>query len=361
MRTGMKHSGVARSVSGLIFVGASLLACTKPDNGPRPAPSATVAPVTATASAPNPSGDGMLEKQTQWLRAFAEAFNKHDAAALSGLYSPDAVFVELGTEGGEAKGTAAITSDYRTLFDGFADVKWTVTRSWHMGNVVALEFVEGGTGTGEDDKPRPFGYVGASLIWFDANGQVTRDQSYYDDLTMEVQLGWVKPPISKIPVRPVREVPPFTGTWEQHVATGTPDEAKILGVREKLYSKLLTPGAEKEFLEIVTDDIVVAEYDDPFDAVGKKGVAENFKDWHKTFSNMKIEATHAWPCGEFVIFEGTFAGKLTGTWGPLPPSNKEFGSHFLDVTRIAKDGRVDRLWTYASSSEILGLRRGTTK
>ncbi len=85
---------------------------------------------------------------------------------------------------------------------------------------------------------------------------------------MEVQLGWVKPPISKIPVRPVRDVPAFTGTWEQHVATGSPDEAKILAVREKLYSKLLSPGAEKEFLDGVTDDIVLAEYDDPLDAVG---------------------------------------------------------------------------------------------
>jgi hypothetical protein len=38
----------------------------------------------------------------------------------------------------------------------------------------------------------------------------------------------------------------------------------------------------------------------------------------------------------------------------MKPTNREFVSHFLDVTRV-KEGKVDRLWTYASSSEILGL------
>ena len=339
-------------------LGVVVVACNKAD---KPAPSTTGAASSASTDAapppPTAAKESATEVQTKWLRAYAENFNKHDADAIARMYTADAVFVELGTEGGESKGTAAITADYKTIFDGFPDVKVAVTRSWHMGDVVAIEFVEGATGTGDDDSKKRFGYVGASLLWFDASGMVKRDQTYYDDLTIDVQLGWVKPPLSKLEVRPVREVPAFSGSWEQHVATGSADEKKIVAVREKLYSKLLTPNSEKEFLDILTDDVVLAEYDDPKDAKGKQGVAEVFKDWGKTFSNMKIESTHTWPCGEYVIFEGTFAGKHTGPWGPLKPTNKEFNSHFLDVTRITKDGKVDRIWTYASSAEILGIRK----
>ena len=315
--------------------------------------SAAVAPAASTSLQ-----ETALQKQTKWIRAYVEAFDKHDAEGVAALYTPDAVFVELGVDGGESKGTEAITRDYKTVFEGFTDVKASVTRSWHMGDVVALEFVQGGTGMAEDETEKRFGYVGASLLWFDENGKVKRDQTYYDDVTIEVQLGWAKPPLSKLEVRPVATVPPFSGTWEQHVATGATDEKAVMAVREKLYSKLLTPNAEKEFLEVVADDIILAEYDDPKDAVGKAGVGEVFRDWHKTFSNMSIEATHTWPCGEFVIFEGTFTGKHTGPWGPLKATNRAFNSHFLDVTRITKDGKVDRLWTYASSAEILGLRKG---
>ena len=342
----------------------SLASCSKADKTASTSTTSSsaapaVASASASASATTPQ-EAALQKQTKWIRSYVEAFDKHDADAIAALYTPDAVFVELDAQGGESKGTEAIKHDYKTIFEGFTDVKVSVTRSFHMGDVVALEFVEGGTGIAEDESEKRFGYVGASLLWFDENGKVKRDQSYYDDVTLEVQLGWAKPPLSKLEVRPVATVPPFTGTWEQHVATSaTPtDEKAMIAVREKLYSKLLTPTAEKEFLEVVSDDIVLAEYDDPKDAVGKKAVGEVFRDWHKTFSNMSIEATHTWPCGEYVIFEGTFSGKHTGPWGPLKATNRAFNSHFLDVTRITKDGKVDRLWTYASSAEILGLRKG---
>jgi ketosteroid isomerase-like protein len=343
---------------------SSVGGCKGPDPVPPPAtPSAATS--TAPSSTPNasvtapPAADAGASqdrptRQSAWLRSYVEAFNRHDAAALAKLYTPDASYVELSSEGGESKGTEAIEKDYATLFAGFVDVKMSITRSWHVNDVVAFEFVEGGTGTANDDSEKLFGITGAHLLWFADDGRVKRDQIYEDDLTVSNQLGWGEPPVSKIPVRPVRDVPAFDGTWERNVANGSAEEAKGASVREGLYTKLLTPNAEKDFLATVTDDIVMAEFDDPADAVGKKAVSEVFKNWHKTFSNMRIEATHAWPCGPYVIFEGVFSGKQSGPWGPMKPTNREFVSHFLDVTRV-KEGKVDRLWTYASSSEILGL------
>jgi len=340
---------------------SSLAGCKTPDASPVPVTPSAAAPAlpdAAVAATPLPADSGValdpVARQTAWIRSYVEAFNRHDAAGLAKLYTADASYVELSSEGGEAKGTEAIEKDYATVFAGFADVKLGVTRSWHVKDVVVFEFVEGGTGLSSDDSEKRFGVTGAHLLWFDADGRVKRDQIYEDDLTVTNQLGWGEPPVSKIPVRPVRDVPAFDGNWERNVANGSPEEAKGAAVREGLYTKLLTPNAEKDFLNTVTDDIVMAEFDDPADAVGKKAVSEVFKSWHKTFSNMRIQATNAWPCGPYVIFEGVFSGKQSGPWGPMKPTNREFVSHFLDVARV-KDGKVDRLWTYASSSEILGL------
>lgn len=347
-----------RALLGSAFVGVLLVAaCGEKQTPPPPAtPTAASADpnaVAADSGAPAAKADP-IELQTKWIRSWAEAFNKHDAPAIAKLYTADAIYAELSSEGGESKGTVAIEKDYATVFEGFTDVKLAVTRSWHVKDVAVFEYVVGGTGTSNDDKEKRFGITGAHLVWFDDAGHVTRDQIYEDDLTVMNQLGWNEGTLAKVPVRTVKEVPAFDGTWEKNVATGTPEEAKNVSVRDGLYAKLLTPNAEKDFLATVTDDVVMSEYDDPADAVGKKAVQGVFKDWHKTFSKMRIESTHAWPCGPFVIFEGVFAGKQSGPWGPMPATNREFVSHFLDVTRV-KDGKVDRLWTYASSAEILGL------
>lgn len=354
-----RHTLLAAAVVTSAVVASAVAGCKAPDASHTPVTRSSTATSDAAVVATTASTDGgaaldPLARQTAWIRTYVEAFNRHDAAALSKLYATDATYVELSSEGGESRGTEAIEKDYATVFAGFVDVKLSVTRSWHVKDVVAVEFVEGGTGLSNDDSEKRFGVTGAHLLWFDADGRVKRDQIYEDDLTVANQLGWEEPPVSKIPVRPVREVPAFDGTWERNVANGSPEEAKGTAVREGLYTKLLTPNAEKDFLATVTDDIVMAEYDDPADASGKKAVSEVFKNWHKTFSNMRVEATNAWPCGPYVIFEGVFAGKQSGAWGAMKPTNREFVSHFLDVTRV-KDGKVDRLWTYASSSEILGL------
>ena len=267
------------------------------------------------------------DAQKRWLSSFRDSFNKHDADAIAKLYASDAVYAELSSDGGESKGAAAIKTDYATELEGFSDAKLAITRSWHVGDVVAFEYIEAGTGTGNDDKEHRFGFVGAHLLWFDPTGEhVVRDQIYFDDVTLRVQLGWADPPLSKLPVRPVVELPKTDGAWEVNDATGTPEEAKNVAVRDKLYTKLMTRAAEGDFLSAVTDDVVMSEYDDPANAVGKKAVGGVFKDWHKTFSDMRIESTHAWPCRPYVLFEGIFAGKQTGPWGPLKPTNKPFAA-----------------------------------
>src|ERR1043165_8976237 len=133
-----------------------------------------------TAAGCGRSPEPAFEKQTAWLRSYVDGFNKHDADAIARLHAPDAVFTELGEQGQESRGSAEIIAEYRSIFDGFPDARTTVTRSWHMGDAMLFEYIEGGTSTGHDETPpKPYGYVGASLVWFDEAGRVVRDQTYY--------------------------------------------------------------------------------------------------------------------------------------------------------------------------------------
>lgn len=326
-----------------VVVVGSLAACK--GGGQKDAPPASSAAPTASVAAPTASAaasggatagpESAFDQQTRWIRSFAEAFNKHDADALARGYS-----IEGSTKWGE----------YKSLFADDPDAKVTVTRSWHVREVALFEFVRGGSSEAAGKKP--YGYVGATLLWFDRAGQVTEEATYFDELAMEVQLGTAKPPASEVDVRPIRAVPPYSATWEQHRASGSAEEAKLLGVREHLYAKL-TASAEKDFLALMTDDIELFAYDEPADAKGKKAIADVFKGWKVMFSDIKVEAEHSWACEDYAIFEGTFAGKHTGPWGPIKATNREFKNHFVDVTRINKDGKVDRMWTYSNNAELI--------
>ncbi len=323
-------------------VAGSLVACKGGgQKAAPPAPSAAPTASAATATVASASAgaavepQGAFEQQTKWIRAFADAFNAHDADALARGYS-----MEGSTKWGE----------YKSLFADDPAAKVAITRSWHVGEVALFEFVRGGTSEAAGKKP--YGYVGATLLWFDRAGQVTEEATYFDELAVEVQLGTAKPPASKVEVRPLRAVPPYSGTWEQHRASGSAEEAKLLGVRDHLYAKL-TASAEQDFLAMMTDDVELFAYDEPQDAKGKKAIADVFKGWKVMFSDIKVEAEHSWACDGFAIFEGTFSGKHTGPWGPIKGTNREFKNHFVDVTRIDKDGKVDRMWTYSNNAELL--------
>lgn len=330
-----------------IFLVGSLVACKLGGKKDEAAPSASSTSAASSVSSAGsateaPKGDAFAQ-QTTWIRTFAEAFNKHDADAIARGYA-----MENSPKWGE----------YKSLFTEAPDAKISITRSWHMRDVVLVEFVQGGTH--ETAGKKPYGYVGASLLWFNPAGQVTQEATYSDELTMDIQIGRAKPPASKVDVRPLRAVPPYTSTWEQHRSKGTPEEAKLLDVRERLYAKL-TASAEKDFLGLMTDDVELYAYDEPQDAKGKKAIAEIFNGWKVMFSDIKVEAENSWACEDFAIFEGTFSGRHTGPWGPIKATKKEFSNHFVDVTRINKDGKVDRMWTFSNNAELMDQLVGDKK
>jgi ketosteroid isomerase-like protein len=296
----------------------------------------------------------MFDLQMKSLRDYVTAFNKHDAKAIAALYDEDAVFVERGEF--VSVGTS-IESNYQRLFDAFPDGATAIARSWHKGDTVVFEYVEGGTNTGahgaQKATGKKVGYVGASVLQFNANGRVKKDTTYYDELTMEVQAGWAQGPLAKLEVRPVIPVPAATGAWEVHQVTGVDvGQPKLFAIRKSLYTSF-SMRAEKDFLAALSDDVLLAPYDEPKDSTGKREAASLFNGWLKTFSEAVVNADDGWSVDGHVLLLGTFTGKHVGAWGPLKPTNKVFTSHFLDIARIGKDDKVERVWTYANNYELL--------
>ena len=312
-------------------------------------------PAVEAAATPPPAAPSMFDLQLKSLRDYVSAFNAHDAKAIAALYAENAVFVERGEL--VTLGSTSIETNYRGHFDAFPDATTTITRSWHKGDTVLFEYVEGGTNTGPHGGEKPtgkrVGYIGASVLQFTPNGRVKRDTTYYDELTMEVQAGWAPGPLAKLEVRPVVPVPAAKSAWEVHqVSANDVGQTKLVALRKSLYSSVAT-RSEKDFLAALGDDVVLAAYDEPKDATGKRDAASLFNGWLKTFAEQAVTVDEAWTVDGHVVLLGTFAGKHVGAWGPLKPTNKPFKSHFLDITRVSKDDKVERVWTYANNFELL--------
>jgi hypothetical protein len=254
-------------------------------------------------------------------------------------------------------GSTSIESNYRGHFEAFPDATTTITRSWHKADTVLFEYVEGGTNTGAHGTQKPtgkkVGYIGASVLQFTPNGRVKRDTTYYDELTMEVQAGWAEGPLAKLEVRPVIAVPAARSDWEVHqISANDVGQTKLVALRKSLYSSVAM-RSEKDFLAALGDDVVLAAYDEPKDVIGKRDAATLFNGWTKTFAEQSVTVDEAWTVDGHVVLLGTFSGKHVGPWGPLKATNKPFKSHFLDITRVSKDDKVERVWTYANNFELL--------
>lgn len=353
----------------LVCCGISACGDASPARSPAaPVTSSAAQPATSetSASAPTsakPAGSGapekaavpMFEAQMKSLREYVKAFNRHDAKAIAALYAEEAVFVERGEFVSAGKGS--IESNYKGYFDAFPDSTTAITRSWHWGEAALFEYVEGGTHTGEHRAHKPtgkkFGYVGASMLRFRPDGLIKKDETFSDELTREVQAGWAPGPLAKMEVRPVLPVPPATETWDVHKVTETDAaQARLNAARKSLYSKF-SVRSEKDFLSALSDDVVLSPYDDPKDATGKKESAALFKDWMRMFSDAVIDATDGWSVDGYAVLLGTYTGKHVGAWGPIKPTNKTFKSHFLDIAKVNKDDKIERLWSYANNYELL--------
>jgi steroid delta-isomerase-like uncharacterized protein len=140
----------------------------------------------------------MASKNVQTALAVYENFNKRDIdGAVSGL-AEDLVFEDHGF-GQTYKSRAEFRDSMQSWVDGFSDVKVTTAKTIDAGDTVILQL----EGNGKNDGPmgpftKPTGrsitVPFVELYKFDASGRIVAGETYFDMLTLLVQLGHAERP-----------------------------------------------------------------------------------------------------------------------------------------------------------------------
>ncbi len=239
-----------------LILGALLMACGGDEAAPPPAappaPPMAATPMTPaptmTAAAPAAPKPSMAEMQATTAKAVAESMNAHDAKKFAATFSEDGVWNFAGA--GEYKGRAEIEKQIQSFFDGFKDVKFSFTRAWMKGDMAAMEWSWAGTNTGEYMGMKPTekqaGGMGLSLVWFNPDGSVKRNNHYTDMATTMTQLGAVK--------GKARAVPATAANMDAWSAKGTPEEDKNVDGWKSMMSGLENKK-EADFIGVLSVDI----------------------------------------------------------------------------------------------------------
>jgi len=334
----------------LLLGALSLICCGGEEPPPQPPPSpppAAAAPdplavPTPAAEAPTPAPKTPLaDLQKVTLASAAVALNGHDAAKLAGCYTDDAVIRAAGLN--DVTGHAAIARNMQEWFDTFSNVKVGFRRAWVQNDVIVLEWVLGGTYTGDlfgvKGKEQPIGHLGLSVLWFDGNGRVKEEHRYGD-------LGTVMQQVTKKNAPPLPTMP---STTETIVGTGSADETARLDVAKGLYAAIQSKS-EADFLGRLADDV---EYEGHLGKVkGKAEAKKFFQTFTKAFPDARFDVANAWAAGDYAIVEYTLSGTHKGTILGIAPTSRPIQVHAVDVVKIA-DGKVARAATYSNGLELM--------
>jgi steroid delta-isomerase-like uncharacterized protein len=151
-------------------------------------------------SAPSADQQRMLDDSSKYIAAW----NAHDVSSVASTFLPDGYLSSPATEG-QARGEA-IARYAAGTFAGFPDFKVEIVNRWPIGrHAIADEWVIRGTWTrffpggplaGVTPSGKAFVVHGASILeWQD--GQLKRDDAYFDQLSLLTQIGALNLPGGK--------------------------------------------------------------------------------------------------------------------------------------------------------------------
>jgi steroid delta-isomerase-like uncharacterized protein len=231
-------------------------------------------------------------------------------------------------------------------FETFKDIKLGFSRVWAKNETMVIEWVINGKHHGElfgvKGTEQPIGHYGLSIITFNPDGKVVREDRYGELGAVMSQVG------GKGKARPIPAVP---AAPEVFAATGGDGETKNVEIAKNALGAL-EPKGEEKFTSLLSDDI---EHDGLFALETTKGKADAkkfFKSFTTAFPDAKFDVKRAIGIGDqWVIVESTMKGTNKGQLGPLPATKRPVDIHLADVFRI-KDGKINRVWTYQNSLEL---------
>jgi predicted ester cyclase len=347
------------SVAVLLPLSASVVSACGGEEPPpvSPQPTTTPPPLPPPPTEPKPEPPpapkkSLVEMQQENLEMALKGLNGHDPKMFASVYADNGVINVAGLN--EVSGREAITQNMAEWFETFKDIKLGFSRVWVKGDTMILEWVINGKHTGElfgvKGKEQPIGHYGLSVVTFNQDGKVVRENRYGELGAVMTQIGAAG---TKAKPRPIPEVPKQP---EPFGAKGTPEEDKQLEVAKKLLTSL-EEKKEADFTGLLTDDM---EHDGLFHletSKGKDGAKKFFKQFTTAFPDAKFEVTKAVAIGDYVIAESTLKATHKGQLGTIAPTKRPVTLHLVDILKM-KDGKIARAWTYQNSLELqhqLGL------
>jgi steroid delta-isomerase-like uncharacterized protein len=141
-----------------------------------------------------------MEAIADRVRKLNEAVNAHDLNPIGDLYAEDGEFTWPGF--GTMKGRQAVVAFYAQIFGAFPDVHVTITRIVEQGNGVAVEYESIGTNGGPLSLPtgplpptnKRVVIKAVSIGTVDADGRITDQREYFDQVEILAQLGLMPTP-----------------------------------------------------------------------------------------------------------------------------------------------------------------------
>ncbi len=313
---------------------------------PPPTPP-VVEPPADPPPAPKPS---LAELQKTALGTALQGLNSHDPKMFASVYADDAVIEVAGLN--QVNGREAIAQNMAEWFEVFSKAKLGFSRVWVKGHAMVLEWVINGTHHGElfgvKGTEQPIGHYGLSIVHFNDEGKVEREDRYGELGAVMSQVGAAG---AKAKPRAIPDVPTAPETI---IATG--NEEKNLDVA-KIVLTALEQKKEGDFTGALTDDV---EQDGVFHletSKGKDGAKKFFKSFTTAFPDAKFDVKKAFAIGDYAIVMSTMNATQKGQLGQIPATKRPVSVHLVDIFKI-KDGKVARAWTYQNSLEMqqqLGL------
>ena len=322
----------------------ALTACggeAPPPDAPAPPPP----PPVDTTPPPAPPKPALSDLIPVALKGIGDAFQAHDAAKMSQLFTDDAAVYTYG--GGETHSKGDLATGLGQLFAAFPDAKSNATRVWIKGNVAISELVWSGTMTGDMGPFKATGKaVGAPrvhVMMFNDDGLIKEMHEYGDDMTTMMQAQGKKDaaPVPTIPTNPP----------EVHIGKGTPDEDKLVTWAKGL-DDTWSKDDPKAMVAVFAADGDMSNLGGPV-AKGSKALLKDLTPFYKAFPDSKFTPTNAWGIDGFAIIEHTFTGTHKGALGPFPASGKSINVHVVDIWQPTADSKVQHDWGYFNMAEML--------
>lgn len=130
------------------------------------------------------------------LNAWVAALNAHDPDAAADCFTPDGVFVNLGT-GERHEGREAIRSDHATLFAAWSEIVVTkgpyLVDSDRFADEWTMSGVHSGDLPGLPATMKPFRITGAGVGEV-CDGRIARVSEYWNMAEFLIQVGIMPPP-----------------------------------------------------------------------------------------------------------------------------------------------------------------------